>query len=126
MVQFRLEVVHQFAAGYTVAKKQMSFAHLFFFATFLQRRLCACDQDRPKYGRSSQGRAYAGRLLAIPSHIAYAPYKSCHPHQFAAGYTVAKKQMSFAHLFFSPRFCSAAYVRVVRIVRNTGYLKPED
>ena len=65
---------HQFAAGYTVAKNQMSFTHLFFFATFLLRRLCACDQDSPNYGRSSQGGAYVGRLLAIPSLLSVVPY----------------------------------------------------
>ena len=35
MVQFRLEVVHQFAAGYAVAKNTDGHSRLLFYATLL-------------------------------------------------------------------------------------------
>ena len=45
-----------------------------------------------------------GRLLTIPSRTRYAPYKSGHRHQFAAGYAVAKNTDGHSRLLFCAAF----------------------
>ena len=99
-------------------QKNRRVAPVFFLRLIEPRRLCADDACSPKYGRSSRGRANAGRLLAIPSLASLAPYKPGHLLPAGGLLVCRKKTDGLRPSFFYVSLSLAASVPMTRAVRN--------